>query len=191
MIAQWWGWVRWARLKILGIVFSLGLVLAAAGPALAASQYQVIFSQTNYNFLTTLYLYRGYQGSYVNEGFGYEHIYSVHWLNGSTQCLQDEAAYSPQAASDNGYYYLGFDFSPVSNPSQVVTVMMVIDQSRTTGQYTIKTAYPMRKGVSRDGITSHTNIGLNGYWATRSDGTRTYETVFPSWLNNPNEFQKG
>lgn len=191
MVANLWGWVRGARLKILGAVFSLGLALSAVTPVWAASIYQVIFSLTNFNFFTTVNLYRGKQGSFVNQGFGYEHIYSVHWLNGSTACLEDEAAYSPQASASGDYYYLGMDFSPVSNPSQIVTVMMIINYSRDTGQYSILTAYPMRRGVSRLGITSHTNIYLTGYWAHKDDGAPTYETVFPSWLNNPDEFQKG
>ena len=204
MIAQWWGWVRWARLKILGIVFSLGLVLAAAGAALAYSTtgpvWWEIWSQPNYGPVATywnnsgLYLYYGNQGSPSGSaqnsttGFGWSHIQYWHGI-WDPEYLQTVASYLTQATQPywgpNGNLDENVGTTVVNdNTGHLMTVFMHCSWNAKYNEWMVITAYPMQAGETAwspgGEIYSATTANVQKITVDGVGG----KSQFPSWFNN-------
>ncbi len=128
----------------------------------------------------TITLYYGAQNpNNISNGYGLLHIAMAHGYQGPEggafkDIVADPSQIGNYAAGQ--YEYIAGNFSPASNPLDVVTVVCYLDKNSSTGKWQVHTAFPLEVNQNIDGIQSDTfgvDITTNQYG----------KNVFPSWLN--------
>lgn len=178
-MGQWFNGIRHqGRMVIWGLLLGVGMMMAMAIPAMAASSSTLIWSQASLNAydITPINLYQGDSTS------GWVHIQTNHPLqDGSlltnSSFIQTEVGNPAQQTLETSTVLdLGSDFTYVVNgTSQTMTVYVVVADSG--GVWKVITAYPMQTGVTRNGIVSDTNF-------TIQKNTSTGKTMWPNWANS-------